>query len=401
MLDREARERNREVEELLESVLVDAYGDGEQLWALRQAFEDNLDLPDDAFVIDEPVSVVAFDFDGNERRGLTAKCRRDDGSEHVVSAADVVFPGDSAGALHVAAYRTWLGLPPFPAARGKQPMRKAGPQDLDLDGDNVDLVVLSVRERSARCRVLDSSHEVTLRATALWAVVPGQIATVTPRKQWRFGNHLYLSGEIDSARMDVSSLRLQPLRLESFGQWDPAEQYWGEEDEPVPTWSLRIIAGGRRPLFQMEQVLPGEDLKAGWDPIMEFNELRDAGDDGSARNILMDLCQSDLRCLDAHAHLGYAEFDHNPHIALRHYEVGVRIGELSLADSFDGVLSWALIHNRPFLRCLHGYGLCLWRLNRRDECAALFRRMLWLNPGDNLGVRYLAQQLEAGENWQP
>ena len=64
------REGNRDAEELLESVLVDAHGDGEQLWALRQAFEDNLNLPADAFVIGEPVSVVAIEFDGNERRGL-------------------------------------------------------------------------------------------------------------------------------------------------------------------------------------------------------------------------------------------------------------------------------------------------------------------------------------------
>ena len=96
----------------------------------------------------------------------------------------------------------------------------------------------------------------------------------------------------------------------------------------------------------MEQVLPGEDPDADWDPIMECNELREAGDAAAARKILMDLCQSDLRCL-------------------------------------------------------YGYGLCLWRLNRRDEAAAVFRRMLWLNPADNQGIRSLAHRLEDGENWQP
>ena len=39
------RHRNRQDEiALLEDILVDAYGDDEQLWALRQAFEDNVDL---------------------------------------------------------------------------------------------------------------------------------------------------------------------------------------------------------------------------------------------------------------------------------------------------------------------------------------------------------------------
>ena len=64
MATRDARAMYRAVEELLEAALVDAYGDGEQLWALRQVFEDNLELPADALVIGEPVAVVEFDFDG-------------------------------------------------------------------------------------------------------------------------------------------------------------------------------------------------------------------------------------------------------------------------------------------------------------------------------------------------
>ena len=100
----------------------------------------------------------------------------------------------------------------------------------------------------------------------------------------------------------------------------------------------------------------------------------------------MDLCQADLRCLDAHSHLGNFVFDHRPKDAIRHYEVGFRIGELSLGESFDGVLPWGWIDNRPFLRCMHGYGLCLWRLGRFEEAGRVFNRMLWLNPSDNQGV---------------
>ncbi len=40
---------------MLEEILVEAYGDAEQLEALRQAFEDEVSLPADAFVIGEPV----------------------------------------------------------------------------------------------------------------------------------------------------------------------------------------------------------------------------------------------------------------------------------------------------------------------------------------------------------
>ncbi len=59
------------------------------------------------------------------------------------------------------------------------------------------------------------------------------------------------------------------------------------------------------------------------------------------------------------------------------HEIGMHIGELSLGADFDGVLSWGWIDNRPFLRCMSGYGLCLWRLGKMTEAAAIFERMLW------------------------
>ena len=106
----------------------------------------------------------------------------------------------------------------------------------------------------------------------------------------------------------------------------------------------------------MEQVLPGADSDSDSDPIIESNELKDGGDPGNALKILMKLCEADLRCLDAHAHLGNFVFQHRPAKAIRHYEVGLRIGELSLGDAFDGVLPWGLIDNRPFLRACITWG---------------------------------------------
>ena len=97
------------LDELIEEITVDAYGDDEQLWAFRQACEDNLELPADAHVIGESVSVRLIDYDGNERRGLTAACRRVNGSEHIVSAAELSFPAGSVAARYIAAYRKWLG----------------------------------------------------------------------------------------------------------------------------------------------------------------------------------------------------------------------------------------------------------------------------------------------------
>jgi hypothetical protein len=392
------------LDRLLDEILTDAHGDDEQLWAFRQVFEDNVELPADAFVIGEPVSVTGIDYDGNARRGLTATCQREDGSEHVVAAAELAFAERSAGGLHVAAYRKWLGLEPFPG-NVQTPVRrnrqhKATTEDLDLSGP-IELVALSIKERAARCRLLGSERVITLRASGLWDIVPGEIVTVRPRKQWRYAGHPYLSGEIESSRLDVAALGLVPLRLSDYGMWDPKEHYWGEKGEPIEEWAKPIIARGPRPQFEMEQVLPGADPDDPFsDPITESNDLKEADDDSGAYKVLMDLCQSDLRCLDAHAHLGNFVFDSRPQVAIRHYEVGVRIGELPLGDGFEGVLPWGLIDNRPFLRGMQGYGLCLWRLGRLDDAERVFDRMLWLNPTDNQGVRFLLPEIRAGESWE-
>lgn len=151
----------------------------------------------------------------------------------------------------------------------------------------------------------------------------------------------------------------------------------------------------------MEQVLPGADPdEPDTDPILESNDVKDSGDFRGARAGLMKLCEDDLRCLDAHAHLGNLAFDHAPKEAIRHYEAGVRIGELSLGDGFDGVLPWGHIDNRPFLRCLQGFGLCLWRLGRFEEAQAVFDRMLWLNPSDNQGIRFLVGDVRSRLRWE-
>jgi hypothetical protein len=392
------------LDKMIEEITVDAYGDDEQFWAFRQAFEDNVDLPADGFVIGEPVSVIEVDYDGNERRGLSARCRREDGSEHVVAVSEVGFPQASAGANYIAAYRRWLNLDPYPAETQKPSRRgrqhKATADDIDLSKP-VELVALSVKERAARCRLLGSDRVITLRSSRFWEVVPGAIVMIKPRKQWRYAGHPYLSGEIQSTRIDVKVLNLVPLGLEDMGQWDPKEEYWGEEGEPIEEWARPIIACGPRPMFEMEQALPGQYPDDPFhDPITRSNDLKDAGERADAAKILMELCEADLRCLDAHSHLGNLVFDHRPQDAIRHYEVGLRIGELSLGDDFNGVLPWGLIDNRPFLRCTHGYGLCLWRLGRFDEAERLFERMLWINPSDNQGVRFLIDEVKAKTGWE-
>jgi tetratricopeptide (TPR) repeat protein len=195
---------------------------------------------------------------------------------------------------------------------------------------------------------------------------------------------------------------LVPLKLQARGRWDPAEEYWGEEGEPIEPWAHPIIKRGPRPQYEMEQILPGvnpEDFDS--DPILQANALKERGQIARARKLLEKLLIRDPRCLDAHAHLGNLAFDKDVRTAIDHYQRGVRIGELSLGQEFEGVLPWGLIDNRPFLRCLNGFGLCLWRLQRFEEAQAVFERLLWMSPSDNLGIRLLLPEVKAESPWSP
>ena len=64
--------RDSELDELIDEITTDANGEAEQLWAFRQPLEDNVAVSCEASVVGQPVQVLRFDYDGNERRGLTA-----------------------------------------------------------------------------------------------------------------------------------------------------------------------------------------------------------------------------------------------------------------------------------------------------------------------------------------
>jgi hypothetical protein len=193
--------------------------------------------------------------------------------------------------------------------------------------------------------------------------------------------------------------QISPLRLEATGLWDPSEENWGEDDEPLPAWANAIIKRGPRRMYELENIIPGSRVEDDNDPILKANELCEQGRVPQAKKLLMALLSRDIRCIDAHAHLGNLTFDKEPHAALRHYRRGVQIGDLTLGADFDGVLPWRVVDNRPFLRCLHGLALCLWRLGQYEEAQGLFARLLWLSPSDNLGVRFLLPAIEAREPW--
>jgi len=118
-----------EIDALIEEVIVDAYNEHEQLWSFRQTFEDNARFPFRATVVGAEVAVTAVDFEGDERRGLTATCRRE-GQLHSVSLLDVTpvgpMPLDTRQLLD--AYRRWSGATPLPTTRVEKTTRWVYPR---------------------------------------------------------------------------------------------------------------------------------------------------------------------------------------------------------------------------------------------------------------------------------
>ena len=102
-----------DLDDLIDEILVDAYGESEQLTAFEQAFAESARFPFPASIVGVSVDVVRIEFDGDERHGLTAHCRRE-GEKHRISLADLVpGPVTLETSRLLAAYRKWQGLPEF------------------------------------------------------------------------------------------------------------------------------------------------------------------------------------------------------------------------------------------------------------------------------------------------
>ena len=147
--------------------------------------------------------------------------------------------------------------------------------------------------------------------------------------------------------------------------------------------------------YEMDSIIPGydyEDMDS--DPICIAIDLKNERNKSEAIDILLKLLEKDFRCIDAYSHLGnfhMPDDENSPFIdfAIDYYKAGVEMGEFFLGENFEGQLPLGMIDNRPFLRSLHGYGLCLMRSGKKEEALAVFKRILKFSPMDNLEVRFL------------
>lgn len=192
-----------------------------------------------------------------------------------------------------------------------------------------------------------------------------------------------------------------PLELTPRGEWDPASEYWGEPGEPLHPLCQTTIEVGPRPRFEMEQVIPGADEDdRDSDPIIEAADLHHAGQHRAAIRLLEAELAADKRCIDAWGHLGLIAFNtRGPGPAAEFYGRGIAVAEASLPAGFGGVLPWSMIDNRPFLRCLHGLGLCAWRQRHWDDADAIFTARIWLDPAGAFNDLACLDMVQSRKRW--
>lgn len=375
--------------------------DDEAFRAIAAILRDHAAFPLSATLVGVPVIVEGIDYLG-PRLGITATVVRRN-RRYRASMLELEFPLELAISACLVAYRRWAGgqLAGAHEAYTREPTSATEGRMAAED-----LVVFGVGRRHASCRFVRDQKDASIRLSSyeLGQIIPGEILTIAVRKTWEYGAQLHVSGSMLSHRLDVQRLGLVPLGLRYQGEWEPQEfferELAGIAERDIPDYYLPILAAGVRPEYEMDQVIPGYNPTDDDDPIVVAADRMEGGDGAGARELLMSLLAEDLRCVDAYAHLGNMDIDSDPGKALRYYQTGMAIAELSFPTGFSGLLLWGHMDNRPFLRCLHGLGLCHWRLGQLEEAEEAFERMLWLSPIDNQGARMLIEDIRAGRPWR-
>lgn len=277
----------------------------------------------------------------------------------------------------------------------------------------VELIAIAVMKVNVRCLRLPGRETVVFRPSkGVYETAEGEILKVLPTKEWKYKGKTYISGQVVDSYIDGSVLTPVPLKLYMRHIWDPYDEFAGVWDvkenskmsTDLPNWVRAVLKAGKRLEFEMEQIIPGADPSEIEDPIELAVEHARMGDFDTTFDLLQKCLEEDLRCIDAYAHLGKynmgdAHSEWSVRRAMKCYQAGVQVGEQALPPGFDGLLPWGWIDNRPFLRALHGLGLCQWRLGQFGAAKETFWRILMFDPMDSLGVRFLLPAVEDGTDY--
>jgi hypothetical protein len=64
-----------------------------------------------------------------------------------------------------------------------------------------------------------------------------------------------------------------------------------------------------------------------------------------------------------------------------------------MGNTLDALPEWGILETRPYMRARLGLAQALWGLGQHQRAADHMHEPLPMNPGDNLGLRYLLATL--------
>ena len=122
-----------------------------------------------------------------------------------------------------------------------------------------------------------------------------------------------------------------------------------------------------------------------------FYDADEIDDQDLAYKELLKITNDDPEFIDAYNSLGWWELNfYNYGNALNYFETAYRIGSKLIPKEFKGTILWGFLHNRPFLRAMHGLGLVYEYMGEYEKAVNIYDKVLKYNPNDNQGVRALA-----------
>jgi hypothetical protein len=198
----------------------------------------------------------------------------------------------------------------------------------------------------------------------------------------------YLSGAIESRRLDAEA---------SGGSGIPRCIYWGEEGEPIEEWAKPVTARGPDRSWRWNRTSRGRTLT--------IHFLIRSANPTTARTPATGRERTRRRWISAKSTSGV--WTHTPTLATgfsmdgEGWLFGTRSRGYGSAAPSSAKASTACcrgvgIDNRPFLRSMHDFGLCLCL----QEVWRIVDRMLWPNPSDNQGVPFLIDWVRAKAKWE-
>lgn len=125
-----------------------------------------------------------------------------------------------------------------------------------------------------------------------------------------------------------------------------------------------------------------------------FDDLLDNCENGplppqAAIKALKQFLKKEPFFFDAYMHLGLYLAETSQSQSAKWFLEGVERGKSLIPENFSGNIMWAVLNNRSFLRCHHGYILSLIGKAKYALAATEIEQHLAWNPSDSIGVCYL------------